>query len=245
MNTADLGQLLDPLPDAPVVAERTALVDVDVQHFQVYGLAERVREAGLGEVYAYYNGQVSRILPKIRELKEECRRAGIEVIHVRCASYTGDGRDCSPLFRSVDVKASGTEQDAKVVDEVGPEGDEIVVSKVSAGAFSGSDLDGVLRSLGSETLIFTGLVTDGCVEGTLRAAADRGYEVFLVEDACAAWTQEQHEAAIRILGRWFAHVVDSAAMIRRIRAGSNPESGRQKAGASAWVARVHRALRQS
>ena len=104
----------------------------------------------------------------------------------------------------------------KILEAVAPAPGEVVLSKVSAGAFNGSELDSLLRRLRIDTLIVTGLVTGGCVEGTVRGAADRGYRVFLVEDACADWTVHQHAVSVSILGKWFATVIDSATAVAMI-----------------------------
>jgi nicotinamidase-related amidase len=209
-------ELFSPVPTRPLVPDQTALINIDVQNVQVYGLADRVRRAGLNEVYDYYNVEVARILPRIRALQSLCRANGFHVMHLRCASFTGDGHDCSTLFRSVDIKGAGEDRGAQLLTEVGAEENEIVITKVAAGAFNGSDLDAVLRNVGIDTVIFTRLVTAGCVEGTARGAADRGYDVFVVEDACAAWTPEQQTLSLRILGRWFARLLSCAEISRII-----------------------------
>ena len=79
---------------------------------------------------------------------------------------------------------------------VAPQGDEMVFSKKSASVFSTTEIDDVLRRMGIEHLVVTGIVTDGCVELSSRDAADRGYRVTLVSDACSASTPEAHEDAI-------------------------------------------------
>jgi nicotinamidase-related amidase len=71
-----------------------------------------------------------------------------------------------------------------------------VFSKKSASVFSTTEIDDVLRRMGIEHLVMTGIVTDGCVELSSRDAADRGYHVTLVSDACSASTPEAHEDAI-------------------------------------------------
>jgi nicotinamidase-related amidase len=230
MQLVEVMRLFDRHPDVPLILARTALIDIDVQNVQVYGLADRVRAAGLGDIYDYYTAEVAGIIPKIRRLKDACRRAGIDVIHLRCASYTGDGRDCCPLFQSVDIKATDLEADSEIVANVAPQEGEIVLSKVSAGAFNGSDIDIILRNLGKDTLICTGLVTAGCVDGTVRGAADRGYRVFLVKDACASWTSQQHAASIRILGQWFATLVDTEEVLRRIDMAIDPRQSSDRYG---------------
>jgi nicotinamidase-related amidase len=53
-----------------------------------------------------------------------------------------------------------------------------------------------LQHLGIETLIIGGVATNVCVEATARDAVDLGYQVILVDDACAAYSPESHEASL-------------------------------------------------
>ena len=86
-----------------------------------------------------------------------------------------------------------------------PAGDPIV-RKTSMGAFASTGLDHLLRSLEREHLFVTGVSTNMCVETTAREAADRGYAVTLVEDACAATHQDLHEGTLRNFSRFFGKV---------------------------------------
>ncbi|MEO1227194.1 MAG: isochorismatase family cysteine hydrolase, partial [Pseudomonadota bacterium] len=81
--------------------------------------------------------------------------------------------------------------------EVVPQGDELVVDKTSAGTFNSTPLDQILRNMGVDRLLVCGIVTEGCVELTARDAADRGYYVTLVEDACASSTRVAHDDALQ------------------------------------------------
>ena len=69
-----------------------------------------------------------------------------------------------------------------------------------------TNADFVLRNMGIDTLIMTGVVTNNCVESTTRGAGDLGYKVLLVGDACAAWTQDGHDHCLKHLHRNFAIV---------------------------------------
>ena len=72
-------------------------------------------------------------------------------------------------------------------------------------AFNSYPIDSVLRSGGIEYLIFTGVSTNSCVEGTARDAADKGYKCVIAEGACGAASESLHHASIenykRLLGR--------------------------------------------
>jgi nicotinamidase-related amidase len=134
-----------------------------------------------------------------------------EVIFVMIQSMTKDGRDMS-----IDYKLSGQyfrdipnvtmTYDEIFLDEydgclkpncIKGRGD-IVVPKTACSAFSSTstNLDMLLRNLFVEQLVICGQLTDQCVESTVRDAADLGYLVTVVEDACAAHTNEQHQRGL-------------------------------------------------
>jgi nicotinamidase-related amidase len=77
-----------------------------------------------------------------------------------------------------------------------PRPGELVVNKTTYGTFTSTGLDHALRSLGITSLVVGGVVTNVCVETTARDAADRGYEVVLLDDGCAAFSPEAHEATL-------------------------------------------------
>ncbi|MFJ4715518.1 isochorismatase family protein [Streptomyces sp. NPDC088785] len=73
-----------------------------------------------------------------------------------------------------------------------------VVVKRTVGAFHGTGLDELLRSLGAGTLVLGGIATNMGVESTARAASDHGYELVFAEDALTALTAPEHEAAVTL-----------------------------------------------
>lgn len=199
-------QMYDPWHDLvpgqsepPFDASKTALVTIDMQYFDAHpdGWMGRVaRELGRPEALAERWRAVDSILPRIRALQDACRGRGMEQIHMRIGYLT---RDCRDGARSQPTDLIATRSDARdyeFLHEVAPQGDEIVISKTTASAFSSTIFDQVLRNLGISRLIVAGIVTNGCVELTARDATDRGYDVTIVEDACAASTAELHDNAI-------------------------------------------------
>ena len=92
-----------------------------------------------------------------------------------------------------------------ILDELAPQPGDAVLNKTTMSAFHSSGFERLLRSWGVEQLIFTGVSTNSCVEGTARDAADRGYRCLLVEDGCGAASQRLHDATCenfqRLLGR--------------------------------------------
>src|SRR5262245_39422512 len=85
---------------------------------------------------------------------------------------------------------------SRTVPGLDPKPGELVVNKTTYGTFSSTGLDHALRSLGVSSLVVGGVVTNVCVETTARDAADRGYEVVLLDDGCAAYSPEIHDATM-------------------------------------------------
>jgi len=86
-----------------------------------------------------------------------------------------------------------------------PRPQDLFLPKTSCNVFLSTALDFHLRSLRVRQLVVAGVVTDQCVATAVATAADLGYSVTLVEDACAATSAERHAAALRTL-RGFARV---------------------------------------
>ena len=85
-----------------------------------------------------------------------------------------------------------TEEAAKVHMLVAPQPDDIIVTKKRVSAFTGSDLEVVLRSMEINHLVLTGIATSGVVLSTLREAADKDYRITVLSDCCADRDEEVH-----------------------------------------------------
>ena len=107
--------------------------------------------------------------------------------------------------------------------------DEPLVTKSVNAAFIGTDLDLRLRRLGVDTVVLFGISTDMCVSTTARVAANLGYRVLVVADACFCFDlvdTEGHRidadavsrAHLATLHAEFAEVLDTRALLSRLRA---------------------------
>jgi len=175
--------------DRPIEPRRTALLLVDVQNWVVNDRQAAIRPEFDAAVRA-------TVLPNMIKLVEACRRVGVEVLFTVMENLTRDGRD-----RSLDYKLSGISiekgsWDAKVLDLMAPAEDEIVLPKTSSSVFNSTNIDYLLRNLGVEELAVVGFLTDQCIDHTVKDAADRGYYVTCIRDACMANTHARHEAAL-------------------------------------------------
>lgn len=182
---------------------QSALLFIDVQNFSVRrdgGEFKDVSDAEIEGKYGYYFERLKSIaIPNMQRLQAGFRKAGIEVLYTTIESLTKDGRD-----RSLDYKITGFNvpkgsSDGKVIDELAPGDDEIVLPKGSSSVFVSTHIDYLLRNLGVRQLVLTGLLTDQCVESAVRDACDLGYLVTLVPDACATYTEERHQFSLRAI----------------------------------------------
>ena len=194
----------DIFPRPPEPVWRTgemALITIDMQYMDAHPDGWMGRAAGAvgkRDVLTQRYEAIARALPRIRQLQDAFRAHGEQVLHARIAFRTDDGREAGRAFMPSPHEQSiaRDERDDEILSEVAPVGDELVFSKTSSSVFSTTDIERVLWNLGVRHLVFTGLVTDGCVELSARDAADRGFRVTLVEDATCSSTPEAHEDAI-------------------------------------------------
>ena len=189
--------------DLTLATDRSALLFVDVQNFSASRKgAEFVNldTAEFDEKYAWYFNQLeTRVIPNMQRLQSACRMAGIEVMYTTIESLTLDGRDRSLDYKITGFNVAKGSWDGKVIDEIAPSADEIVLAKSSSSVFISTHIDYILRNLGTRQLVISGLITDQCVESAIRDACDLGYLVTQVTDACLTYSQERHDNSIRAI----------------------------------------------
>jgi ureidoacrylate peracid hydrolase len=183
--------------DVEIDPAHAALLFIDVQNYNAGpdgGEYQHLSPAERDERYGwYFRTMQDSAVPNMQRLQAACRRGGIEVLYTVIENLTRDGRD-----RSLDYKISGLDVprgswDAKVIDPIAPEDDEIVLPKTSSSVFISTNIDYVLRNLGVRSLMIAGCLTDQCIDSAVRDACDLGYLVTTVTDACATLTQERHD----------------------------------------------------
>jgi nicotinamidase-related amidase len=176
--------------ERPFEAKRTCLLLIDTQNY--------VWNPEVAQRQPYFDSQVRDVvLPNLRRLIDAFRSVRAEVMYTVMENYTKDGRD-----RSLDYKLSKFfipkgSWDAKVLDAVAPNDDDIVLPKTSSGVFNSTNIEYLLRNIGIDTLVVTGFLTDQCVDHTVRDAADRGFYPVCISDACATHSAARHENALK------------------------------------------------
>jgi ureidoacrylate peracid hydrolase len=196
---------------------RTALVIVDMQNCFV---ADSPVAAPLG----------AEVAGRLNRLAAACRRSGIPVIWTRHV-VRPDGSNVGLLGERIPAVADGIiNEDApaaalhELVDVQSP---DIVVNKARFGAFYGTELELILRSLGIDTILLGGINTNVCVDTTAREAAVLEFRALFLSDGTANFdlpdgdlgavsAEELQRAAVAVMQFGFADVVTVGDALGRI-----------------------------
>ncbi|HEX3066689.1 MAG TPA: isochorismatase family cysteine hydrolase [Dongiaceae bacterium] len=189
--------------DLNVEIPHTTLLFIDVQNFCCVrdgGEFDGLSKAQFEEKHGYYFRQLEGgVIANMQRLQAGCRKVGIEVMYTLIRNLTRDGRDRSLDYKITGFSVAPDSRDGQVIDAIKPGPDEIVIPKTSSNVFVSTNIDYVLRNLGTKYLVISGVVTDQCVEGAIRDGCDLGYLVTQITDACATATQERHDFSLRAI----------------------------------------------
>ena len=204
----------------------TALLIIDMQEYflnpqSAFSRMIERRAAGLGDYFQ--ERSKSTVEPNLRRLLDFFRTAKQRVIFTTVASEARDGSDWAPAFKRMNAEARAeigepalpakSDPWARIVEALEPAADEVVINKTTYGAFASTGLDATLRNLGIETLVLGGVVTNRCVETTMRDATDRGYRVILADDGSATFSPEMQDATTLSLQGAFGFVRQTEALL--------------------------------
>ena len=99
------------------------------------------------------------------------------------------------------------------MDEIAPQPGDILLNKTTQNVFLSTNLDQILRNMDREYLVIAGVVTNNCVEAAARTAIDLSYKTFVLEDCCAAFSEEAHINALKSMHMNFGIVCDSGQLM--------------------------------
>ena len=204
---------------------RAALLVVDMQVGDADADSEYVRgrRARDGDAVAdYYVGRIrEQVVPNTRRLLDAYRAAGEEVVFVRIELLTRDGRDRSAVHRERGIHFPPGSSEGRIIPELEPRDDELVVSKTSHSAFWATGLHELLENLEVRRLAITGVVTSSCVRASaLDAVRLMDAAVSVVADATATWSPELQKATETELRAAGVEIVETGAAVDSIREGA-------------------------
>lgn len=193
--------------DIVLVSAETALLVIDIQNTYLETKPDPADDA---RWQPFFGRMRKTVIPNTAKLIAACRARGIETIFARVACLKQDGRD-----RSLSQKKPGfnylllpkDREDSQIVPELAPAADEIVITKTTDSALTGTNLRLVLHNMGIRNVVVAGIFTDQCVSSSVRSLADESLNVVVVEDCCAAATMDLHRHELEIINMIYCHVV--------------------------------------
>lgn len=204
----------------PVVdVDRTAVLVIDMQN-------DFMEE---GAPLEFPEGR--RVVPAILKVLGAARERGMPVVyaahvHRKDGADLGIHRDLYPPVAAGQALVDG-ERGAQIHQDLAPRPGEPVIKKHRYNSFYATDLELILRGLGVETVVLTGMTTECCVLGTARGALERGFRSVVLADACASCdypdlgygemsAAAMHEAALRVMTLTSSEVVATDTYLARL-----------------------------
>lgn len=133
------------------------------------------------------------IVPKIKEIAKKFRKEGM-VIYLRDSHRKDDAE-----LRVWGEHAMEGTWGSEIVEELAPESGDIVIDKRTYDGFLFTELEKVLREKGVNEVYLCGVATDICVLHTAFGAFVRGFDVYVIEDACIGTSEAKHEYALNYM----------------------------------------------
>mmetsp|Transcript_27209 Transcript_27209/g.35674 ORF Transcript_27209/g.35674 Transcript_27209/m.35674 type:complete len:530 (-) Transcript_27209:175-1764(-) len=201
--------------NSDIVPSKAALLVIDVQDFCCrQNQSDHTQSSGQPIKY-FFDRLETTLFPNLAQLLKAARASGCEVIYTVIESLTQDGRDNSLDYKLSNLVVPKGDPGARVCEEVGPVGDEMVLPKSSCSVFNSTMIEYILRNLGIQQLMICGVMTNQCIESAVRDAADKGFLVTTVEDACACKSAAEHAAALHNL-KGFSRIATSIELIEEL-----------------------------
>jgi len=205
-------------PDIRLDPRRCALLLIDMQN-------DFVSPGGFNSRQGKNCGPMQSIIPTIQFLAQELP-ADLKRIHIATIREP-DGSDNhwrrhkivpqkvrnNLENRSDDINMLRGTWGAEIVDALKPGPADPIFLKRRYSAFYGTDLEMCLRCWNIDTLIFTGVVTEICVETTVRSAFVRDFDVIVAQDAVASFNEAAYRASLRLIADAFGMVLPAAKVV--------------------------------
>ncbi len=209
-------ETIGEVPEPVIDPKKTALLIVDMQNQFVLRdspEAEAFKAAGEWERWIPFHDRLDEIvIPNNEKLLAAFRKYNMPVTYARIACEREDGEDRSPVQKSdgwngIFLPANNPE--TQIIDQLTPIKNEMVFDKTTDSVTTGTNYLTILRFMGIERVIVTGIVTDQCVACSVRGLADAGFKVIVCEDACAAGNMELHDAELKIMSVIYCDVLST------------------------------------
>ena len=187
----------------------TALIVVDMQRYFTqpsFPFTEVFEKLSPGSSVGYLKRVRETVISSIQKLLSSFRAGGSPVVFTAVGTEAGDGRELPFWLRSLDELGLATlgkrvwppvnDPSWEIDEALKPVPGEVVLNKLSAGAFATTGLEQRLRHQGVGSVVVAGVSSDVCVATTAREAADRGFKTIMVSDGCTTLSDQMHQASL-------------------------------------------------
>ena len=213
LDAAALDPPVDRLSLQTMIApSRTALLVIDAQ-VDFIGPDGAMGQAGLDL------SPIGPVLRRIEALIAAARGAGVAVVFVRVVTRPETDSEALKLL----MQRKGYPPEAAAICRAGtagvdyygvaPQAGDLEIEKTLFSSFYGTSLDQALRERGIDTLVVAGFTTDCCVDCTVRDAFHLNFSVFVVQDGCAAYSEDLHYGALNGLVKNCALLAETQSVI--------------------------------
>ncbi|MDP3947985.1 MAG: isochorismatase family cysteine hydrolase [bacterium] len=186
--------------------KHTALVVVDVQNDFIHS------EGAFGK--SGFDVSLSqRMVPNLLRFIENARSVHLPIIHIKCVH--GNWTNSPVWMEKWKDRTHGVCDTPWGADfyQISPRNDECIVTKHRYSAFIDTNLDLILRSIGTKTLLISGVATNVCVESTARDGFMKDYHIVFLEDCSAAYDMDEHKQTLKNIERYFGLVATSGEIV--------------------------------
>ena len=171
-----------------------------------------MQETFLDEVSPHFLRKGREVISNVQKLLNIFRERNLPIIFVKRV-HRGTIDIDKPRIPIADNFAKIGTSGADIVEELAPKEDEIVVIKKRFSAFFYTELELILRRLGIDTLILTGVQTPNCIRATAVDGLSYDYDVYVVSDGTASSTAEIQTANLNDLENMGAKIVNTEKII--------------------------------
>ena len=186
------------------------------------GLGKLLAESGQSASGQYRFDRIDNILiPNIQKLIKGFRDANSHIIWITYGANRGDASDAPPHMAPI-IKASNNiagQIEHEIVNDLKPNSNDLVLNKITQGAFRSTALDSTLRALGVDTLVSTGVSTNNCVAMTSMEACDLQYRVVVASDGTGTDSAEMQEATLTMMKRLWARIMTTSEILEELQKG--------------------------
>lgn len=185
--------------------EKSALLVIDMQKFFLDPESPTFTCGGIA------------IIPSLQKLIAQFRKKNRPVIYTRHVHHPS-GFDAGIMEWWWEGMCLEGSEESKIISDLAPTEEEKIISKHRYSAFYNTDLEIVLRCLGIQDLVITGIMTNMCCESTARDAFYRDFRVFFTADGTGSINEEMHSASLLNLAFGFANIVKCEEIIGQLQA---------------------------